>query len=112
MSSRVAARRGRPAPCRYTPRQHRAGKLTSGAQNHSRPRQVKCASHFNTLRRQISIEEPISDASEIYRLAVHLLAREKLVHRPLRLLGLGVSGLVPTAAKQLVLSFSERRRPG
>jgi DNA polymerase-4 len=60
-------------------------------------------SDFTTLTRQISVEEPISDASEIYRLAVHLLAREKLVHRPLRLLGLGVSGLMPPSAKQLPL---------
>jgi DNA polymerase-4 len=60
-------------------------------------------SDFTTLTRQISVEEPISDANEIYRLAAHLLAREKLVHRPLRLLGVGVSGLTPPMAKQLSL---------
>jgi DNA polymerase-4 len=60
-------------------------------------------SDFTTLTRQISVEEPISDANEIYRLAAHLLAREKLVSRPLRLLGVGVSGLMPPAAKQLSL---------
>jgi DNA polymerase-4 len=60
-------------------------------------------SDFTTLTRQISVEEPISEANEIYRLAAHLLAREKLVHRPLRLLGVGVSGLMPPAAKQLSL---------
>ena len=60
-------------------------------------------SDFTTLTRQISVEEPISDANEIYRLAAHLLAREKLVSRPLRLLGLGVSGLLPPSAKQLPL---------
>jgi DNA polymerase-4 len=60
-------------------------------------------SDFTTLTRQISVEESISDANEIYRLAAHLLAREKLVHRPLRLLGLGVSGLTPPTAKQLSL---------
>jgi DNA polymerase-4 len=60
-------------------------------------------SDFTTLTRQISVEEPIADAKEIYRLAVHLLAREKLVNRPLRLLGVGVSGLMPPAAKQLPL---------
>jgi DNA polymerase-4 len=49
------------------------------------------------------VEEPVSDASEIYRLAAHLLAREKLVSRPLRLLGVGVSGLTPPAARQLSL---------
>ncbi|HWN94006.1 MAG TPA: DNA polymerase IV [Methylomirabilota bacterium] len=60
-------------------------------------------SDFTTLTRQISVEEPISDANEIHRLAAYLLNREKLVHRPLRLLGVGVSGLVPPAAKQLAL---------
>jgi DNA polymerase-4 len=60
-------------------------------------------SDFTTLTRQLSVEEPISDAGEIYRLAAHLLAREKLVRRPLRLLGLGVSGLTPPSAKQLAL---------
>ena len=60
-------------------------------------------SDFTTLTRQISLEEPISDANEIYRLAAHLLAREKLVSRPLRLLGVGVSGLMPPGARQLAL---------
>jgi DNA polymerase-4 len=60
---------------------------------------------FTTLTRQISIEEPISDAKEIYRLGCWLLAREKLVNRPLRLLGLGVSGLVEGVASQIKLPF-------
>jgi DNA polymerase-4 len=60
-------------------------------------------SDFTTLTRQVSVEDPISAATEIYRLAAHLLAREKLVHRPLRLLGVGVSGLVPATARQLTL---------
>jgi DNA polymerase-4 len=60
-------------------------------------------SDFTTLTRQITVEETIAEASEIYRLAAHLLAREKLVSRPLRLLGVGVSGLVPPSAKQLSL---------
>jgi DNA polymerase IV len=60
-------------------------------------------SDFTTLTRQITLEEAVSDANELYRLAAHLLAREKLVSRPLRLLGLGVSGLVPPTAKQLAL---------
>jgi len=60
-------------------------------------------SDFTTLTRQISVEDSIGDAAEIYRLAAHLLGREKLVSRPLRLLGVGVSGLVPPNAKQLPL---------
>jgi DNA polymerase-4 len=60
-------------------------------------------SDFTTLTRQISTEEPIIGSTEIYRLACHLLARHKLVGRPLRLLGLGVSGLVEPVAEQLML---------
>ena len=60
-------------------------------------------SDFTTLTRQISMEEPIADVNEIYRLACFLLGREKLVHRPLRLLGLGVSNLREPTAQQLAL---------
>jgi DNA polymerase IV len=60
---------------------------------------------FTTLTRQISVEEPFAAAAEIYRLGCWLLARERLVHRPLRLLGLGVSGLVESAAEQLRLAL-------
>jgi DNA polymerase-4 len=58
---------------------------------------------FTTLSRQVSLEEPMSEASDIYRVACHLLARERLVNRPLRLLGIGVSNLTAASAKQLVL---------
>ena len=58
---------------------------------------------FSTLTRQFSVEEPLTEASDIYRLACHLLAREKLVHRPLRLLGLGVSTLRELSGQQLPL---------
>ncbi len=57
---------------------------------------------FTTLTRQISVEEPITEAQEIYRLACFLLGRDKLVCRPLRLLGLGVSSLDLPASRQLV----------
>jgi DNA polymerase IV len=58
---------------------------------------------FTTLTRQITVEEPITEANEIYRLGCFLLAREKLVSRPLRLLGLGVSSLGEAASRQLSL---------
>jgi len=58
-------------------------------------------SDFATLTRQISVEDPIAEASEVYRLACFLLAREKLVNRPLRLLGLGVSNLREPTIRQL-----------
>ncbi|XHR28913.1 MAG: DNA polymerase IV [Chthoniobacteraceae bacterium] len=61
-------------------------------------------SDFKTLTRQISIEDPVEDAETLYLLACSLLRRDRLVTRPLRLLGLGVSRMVPPAA-QLMLPF-------
>jgi DNA polymerase-4 len=58
---------------------------------------------FTTLTRQLSVEEPITEAREIYRLGCFLLGRQRLVSRPLRLLGLGVSSLREPAGQQLVL---------
>jgi DNA polymerase-4 len=58
---------------------------------------------FTTLTRQISVEEPLEDAGTIYRFACWLLARHQLVKRPLRLLGLGVSGLREVTVRQLKL---------
>jgi DNA polymerase-4 len=60
-------------------------------------------SDFTTLTRQISVEEPITEAADIYRLGCFLLGREKLVSRPLRLLGLGVSNLREPNEMQLAL---------
>jgi DNA polymerase-4 len=60
-------------------------------------------SDFTTLTRQISVEESITEAAEIYRLGCFLLGRDKLVSRPLRLLGLGVSNLGEPARQQLSL---------
>jgi DNA polymerase-4 len=62
-------------------------------------------SDFTSLTRQISLEEPLTEAKEIYRLGCWLLGRDKLVNRPLRLIGLGVSGLVETSISQLSLPF-------
>jgi DNA polymerase-4 len=60
-------------------------------------------SDFTTLTRQISVEEPITEAADIYRLGCFLLGREKLVSRSLRLLGLGISNLCEPNEQQLVL---------
>ena len=60
---------------------------------------------FTTLTRQMSVEEPVAEAKEIYRLSCWILARERLVDRPLRLLGVGVSGLVEVQAEQLRLEL-------
>jgi DNA polymerase-4 len=58
---------------------------------------------FTTPSRQITVEEPLIEAADLYRLGCYLLKRDKLVHRPLRLLGLGVSGLTESAERQLSL---------
>lgn len=60
-------------------------------------------SDFSTLTRQMRLQDPVTGADEIYRLACHLLARHQLVKQPLRLLGVGLSTLVPAARTQLVL---------
>jgi DNA polymerase-4 len=58
---------------------------------------------FTTLTRQITVEEPLTEAQDIYRLGCFLLGRQKLVSRPLRLLGLGVSTLREPMGQQLAL---------
>jgi DNA polymerase IV len=60
-------------------------------------------SDFTTLTRQISTEDPLTESSDLYRMGCFLLARDKLVCRPLRLLGLGVSGLREPSWRQLPL---------
>ncbi|HYG23152.1 MAG TPA: DNA polymerase IV [Verrucomicrobiae bacterium] len=66
-------------------------------------------SDFTTLTRQITVEEPLTEAREIYRLGCFLLGREKLVKRPLRLLSLGVTGLRDPVAQQLQLNYQAPR---
>ncbi len=58
---------------------------------------------FTTFARQVTVEDPLTEAADIYRLACFLLGRERLVTRPLRWLGLGVANLREPAARQLVL---------
>lgn len=67
---------------------------------------------FTTLTRQHSVADPLTDSADLYRLGCWLLARENLVHRPLRLLGLGVSGLVEVNAVQLSLELERRKAIG
>lgn len=62
-------------------------------------------SDFTTLTRQISLDEPVEDARTIYRFACWLLARHELVKRPLRLLGLGVTGLREVTVRQMHLEL-------
>jgi len=62
-------------------------------------------SDFTTLTRQVSVDDPIDDERLIYRFACWLLARHELVKRPLRLLGVGVSGLAEVTVRQMELQF-------
>jgi DNA polymerase-4 len=64
-------------------------------------------SDFTTLTRQLSVEDPLTEAGEFYRLGCFLLGRDKLVCRPLRLIGLGVSNLREPVGRQLVLWRAE-----
>lgn len=64
-------------------------------------------SDFTTLTRQLSVEEPIDDEQRIYRVACWLLARHGLVKRPLRLLGLGVSGVSEVTTRQMELTLTK-----
>jgi nucleotidyltransferase/DNA polymerase involved in DNA repair len=64
-------------------------------------RGVVCAASYEA--RKFGVEEPLTDAGDLYRLGCFLLGREKLVSRPLRLLGLGVASLREPAGEQLVL---------
>jgi len=55
---------------------------------------------FSTLTRQISVEEPITEPGDLYRLGCFLLGKERLVSHPLRLLGLGASALAEPTNQQ------------
>ena len=61
--------------------------------------------NFQTLTRQLTVQDPTQEARAIYRLGCYLLARDKLVQKPLRLLGLGVSGLMGGEPRQLKLQL-------
>lgn len=61
---------------------------------------------FTTLNRQITFQDATSDPRAIFRFGCHLLARHQLVSRPLRLIGLGVSNLVPPG-QQLLLPLDK-----
>ncbi|MEW6157660.1 MAG: DNA polymerase IV [Verrucomicrobiota bacterium] len=65
---------------------------------------------FTTLTRQVTLEEPVTEAAEIYRMGCYLLGRERLVNRPLRLIGLGVSTLDELQLRQLPLPLAEKNR--
>jgi DNA polymerase-4 len=61
---------------------------------------------FTTLTRQITVEEPVTDAGDIYRLGCFSWPK-KSWFPALRLLGLGVSNLGLPASSQLMLLLGE-----
>jgi DNA polymerase-4 len=67
---------------------------------------------FTTLTRQTTMEEPFTEADAIYRLGALLLRRDRLVDRPLRLLGLSASSLGEPFRRQLEFPFASGRNPG
>jgi DNA polymerase-4 len=64
---------------------------------------------FSTLTRQTSVEDGVRDAADILRLACHLLARNRLVTRPLRLIGIQVSSF-RNPTPQMILGLPEKSR--
>jgi DNA polymerase-4 len=50
---------------------------------------------FQNITRSITVDTPIGDGSEIGKLAVTLLERTAVANRPVRLIGVGLSQLVP-----------------
>jgi DNA polymerase-4 len=52
-------------------------------------------SDFTTLTRQTTLDHSTDEADEIARVAEHLLAEHRPPDRPVRLIGIGVSGLGP-----------------
>jgi DNA polymerase-4 len=60
-------------------------------------------SDFTTLSRQVTLDDPVREAKEIYITAHQLLQRHGLLARPLRLIGLEVSNLQEPGARQLRL---------
>jgi hypothetical protein len=63
-----------------------------------------CSEHkTHQLTRQLTVEDPLTEAKDIYRLGCFLLGWEKLVPRPLRLLGLGVASLREPSGQQPAL---------
>ncbi|MDA7671055.1 DNA polymerase IV, partial [Verrucomicrobia bacterium] len=61
---------------------------------------------FTTLSRQTTLPEGIQDTSAIYRNVCQMLARERLVNQPLRLVGISASKLWNIKYSQLKLPLA------
>lgn len=60
---------------------------------------------FTTLTRQMTGEQPVSTGEEIARLALQLLADNRPAHQPVRLIGVGVSGLGPAVRQMSIFDL-------
>ena len=61
--------------------------------------------NFTTLTRQIRLEDSVRSSRDIYRISCHLLAAHKLVHGPLRLIGICASTFSNETNPQLRLAL-------
>jgi len=68
--------------------------------------------NFSTVTRQISLQDLITESTQIYRLACYLLARDQLVTGPLRLLGTVYPGSpkTPFASSRYLGEWMLKRR--
>ncbi len=76
--------------------------------------QIKIRYHdFSTFTRRVSLDGHTADASQIYRVAQHLF-HKNWTRKAVRLLGVGVSGVIPAASESLDLftpsQAQDRRR--
>lgn len=60
---------------------------------------------FTTLTRQMTGEQPVSTGEEIARLALQLLSDNRPAHQPVRLIGVGVSGLGPAVRQMSIFDL-------
>jgi DNA polymerase-4 len=60
---------------------------------------------FTTLTRQMTGEQPVTTGEEIARLALQLLADNRPAHQPVRLIGVGVSGLGPAVRQMSIFDL-------
>ena len=61
---------------------------------------------FKSITRQITLSKEINSETEIYQFSCELVAKHKLINKPIRLIGLGVASLKEAKNQQLELSIT------
>lgn len=64
---------------------------------------------FTTFTRQKSVARPVDDVETIYRLALVIWQEHWPAGQPMRLIGVGATGLAPAEQRQLGLRFDETK---